>query len=662
MNARSFPRGTAAAVLLAMFAMPLAAQITPLGGCYTIDASVPTDFPVGVNFNNWAAAKAALDTNGVAVATTFLLVENLTGPAGSSDFNVTTTWRPLVNAAGSWGGAACFVLEEWTGVSAFNTVTIKTIPGAPRVVLDGTAGGTLVTPIGIGVFYQGADFVIIEDLELKNFGFDAFSIYGEVGMQTAPKSGISTSNQIRRCYVHDNKGCGVMIYGNSQRPALTLIENNVFSNNMLGCTDFFNGFGRFAHISGRRNDTTTIRHNTLYQNQQMLSFTAANVASTVIPCMIGNNSNTGTAFSVVSGNLMMITDQLAAAGGAPAITVPSAFYNWGAPALNNNPLSSNRNLFFDNSNSGLGSGLFAKRQGANSLSLAAYQTVSGQEANSVTGDPLFVLATAGDFNIPPASPAVDAGLASGVTSDFNGGARTGLAADCGAIEAPPVGLTAAFRADLGTGLCGPIEVLVGPAALTVNFQSLSTNGGGGPITSFAWDFDADNVIDSTSPVAAFTYLVPGTYSVTLTIGDGVTTASQTAVDYVVVEPYPLLLAQPGGAFILTGVPAVGAPGAASAITLMSVTTNLAVGEGAFAGISFDFLTLTSLQWPLGLGDPIRTVVNGTPGFFPEAPFVLPAPGLQLVGFPAGLLVDFVQVYLTPFNEFVLVTNVVRATA
>lgn len=662
MNARSFPRGTAAAVLLAMFAMPLAAQITPLGGCYLIDKSSPTDFPLGVNFNNWADAKAALDANGLAVATTFLLVENATGPNGSSDFNVTTTWRPLTNAAGSWGGAACFVLDEWTGISALNSVTIKTIPGAPRVVLDGTAGGTLTPPIGVGVFYQGADYVIFEDVELKNFGFDAFSIYGEVGMQALPKSGVSTGNQIRRCYVHNNNGAGVMLYGNSQRPSLNLIENNVFANNMLGSTDFFNGFGRFGHISGRRNDTTTIRHNTLYQDLQMTSFTAVNVASTLIPCMIGNNSNTGTAYSVVSGNLLMITDQLAAAGGAPAITVPSGFYRWGAPALNNNPLSSNRNLFFDNSNSGIGSGGFANRQGVNVLSLAAYQTLTGQEANSVTGNPLFTLATAGDFNIPPASPAVDAGLAAGVTSDFNGGARTGAAADCGAIEAPPVGLTSAFRADLGSGLCGPIEVLVGPAALTVNFQSLSTNGGGGPITTFAWDFDEDNVTDSTLPVATFTYLVPGTYSVTLTIGDGVSTAAHTSVDYVVVEPYPLQLSQPGGAFILTGVPAVGAPGAASAITLMSITTNLAVGEGAFAGISFDFLTQTALQWPLGLGDPVRTVVNGTPGFFPEVPFVLPAPGLQLVGFPAGLQVDFVQVYLTATNDFVLVTNVVRATA
>jgi hypothetical protein len=662
MNARSLPRGTAAAVLFALTAAAASAQATPLFGCYLIDKTQTTDFPVGITFNNWADAKTALDANGVQGPVTFLLYDSLTGPAGSSDFNATQTWRPLVNAAGSWGGAACFVLDEWTGVSATNNVTIKTAPGQPRIVLDGTAGGTLTTPIGIGVFYQGADHVIFEDMELKNFGFDAFCLYGETQMQTAPKSAVATGNIIRRCYAHNNKGCGVMVYGNSARPSLTTIENNVFSNNMLGSVDFFNGFGRFGHITGRRNDTTTVRHNTIYQDVQMTSFTAVGTASALALCMVGNNSNTGTAFSVVSGNISMITDQLAAAGGAPAITVTGGHYNWGSPALNNNPLSSNRNLFFDNSNSGIGAGRFAVRQGVNVLSLAAYVTLTGQEANSLTGNPLFTLATAGDFSIPPSSPAVDAGLLSGVTSDHLGNARTGAAADCGAYEAPPVGLTAAFRADLGPGICGPNEVLVGPAALTVNFQSLSTNGGGGPITSYAWDFENDGITDSVLQNPTFTYLVPGTYSVKLTIGDGVNTASLTANAYVVVQPYLLKVDQPGGAFIMTGVPSIGAPGAASAITLMSVTTTLPVGQGAFAGISYDFLTLTTLQWPIGLGDPVRTVVNGTPGFFPEAPFVLPAPGLQLVGFPAGLAVDLVQIYLTATNEFVLVTNVVRVTA
>jgi PKD repeat protein len=668
MRNKNFMRGFAAtAVCLATLGSTAAAQANPLIGCYLINSAAATDFPAGINFANWADAKAALDANGVAGSVDFFLID-VTG----SDFNVTTPWRTLVNAAGSWGGAACFTLDEWVGVSSTNRVTLKTIPGASsRVVVDGLNGGLLTVPIGVGVFYQGADHVVFEDMEFKNFGFDAFSVYGEVQMQptTFNPAGnpVANSNIIRRCVVHHNGGCGVMVYGNSSRPANTLVENCVFYNNMKGSTDFFNQFGRFGHVTGRRNDLTTVRQCTFYQDIVMT--TAGSTGTAVPTCMVGNNSNTGLAFAAVSGNVFHISDQFAATGGvgAAAITVASGFYRWTMQGtFNNLPTTSNFNVFFDNSNGGPGGGTFAVAPTAfgsggiqsTYLTKATYTSSLGLEAASVVGNPLFTNAAAFDFTIAPTSPAVDAGLSGSVTIDIAGNPRTGTKPDAGAFEAPLPGLLAAFKADLGSGPCGPIETLVGPAALTVNFFDLSTNGGGPAITSWLWNFGDGNT--STSPFPTHTYVTPGVMTVSLTVGDGVTTNTFTAPNYVNVQPYVLKATSTAGDLVLTGVPAVGAPGSFAGYTLLSATTSFPVGTGFVLGIHWDALTQLSLIWPIGVGDPVHFLV-GVPGAFPEVPFTLPAGTMWALGFPPGFSLDLVQLYLTPAGTYVLHTNVARLT-
>jgi PKD repeat protein len=683
MNSRFVSRGKATIVaLLALLAAPGAAQ-TPLNGCYLVNAGAATDFPTGINFANWADAKAALDANGLNGAVTFFLVETGVGPGGG-DFNVTQNWRPLVNFAGyaggtaGAGGAACFVLDEWTGRSATNTITIKSIPGSPRIVCDATAGGTLTNPlpgtptsiIPVGVFYQGADFVTIEDIEFKNFTREAFALYGEATMQVLPKDGVALNNTIRRCYVHNVLGSAVMMYGNTSRPSGTVIENCVFANCMLGTgvAEFFNAFGRFGHISGRRLDGAIVRHNTFYQDQPMVLAPINGTQAALPQCFVGCNSNTGTAFSVVSGNLFMISDQLAANGGAPAITTP-AFYRWFAPANLNNPTSADFNLFFDNSNSGVGSGVFASRQGVNTATLAAYQTASAQEGSSIYADPQFNAVATLDLGILPTSPAVDAGLAGSVANDNNGNPRIGLKPDCGALEAPLPGLVAAFKADLGAGPCGPIEVLDGPAPLTVFFTDQSTNIGGPAIASWDWDFENDGVDDVTgSQNPTHTYLQPGTYSVKMTINDGATSANIVRTAYVVVRPYPLVVASTGGDLFLQGVPQIGLttypttpPALAFGYTFMSFNTLGTLGAGSFVGITFDAVSQLTLTWPLGPGDPLRWFMTGTPGVYPEIPFTLPPLTMYFLGFAPGLTVDFVQLYTDAGNNYLVHTNAARVT-
>ena len=75
---------------------------------------------------------------------------------------------------------------------------------------------------------------------------------------------------------------------------------------------------------------------------------------------------------------------------------------------------------------------------------------------------------------------------------------------------PASGLYAGFSANV-TG---------GASPLAVNFTDSSFSSAFGGITSWAWDFDGDTVIDSTVQNPSFVYSNCGTYDVSLTVTDG----------------------------------------------------------------------------------------------------------------------------------------------
>lgn len=76
---------------------------------------------------------------------------------------------------------------------------------------------------------------------------------------------------------------------------------------------------------------------------------------------------------------------------------------------------------------------------------------------------------------------------------------------------PANGLFAGFSANV-TG---------GPSPLAVNFTSNSYSSDPGGITSYAWDFDGDSIIDSTAQNPSFVYNNCGQYNVSLTVTDAV---------------------------------------------------------------------------------------------------------------------------------------------
>lgn len=75
---------------------------------------------------------------------------------------------------------------------------------------------------------------------------------------------------------------------------------------------------------------------------------------------------------------------------------------------------------------------------------------------------------------------------------------------------PASGLYAGFTADVNSGA----------SPLTVNFTDQSFSSSPGGITSWAWDFNGDSVVDSTLPNPTYVYTTCGTFDVTLTVTDG----------------------------------------------------------------------------------------------------------------------------------------------
>lgn len=108
------------------------------------------------------------------------------------------------------------------------------------------------------------------------------------------------------------------------------------------------------------------------------------------------------------------------------------------------------------------------------------------------------------------------------SSDFP--VRTGIIAG---VPAGPAVVQAIFNVSPASGV----------APQTVTFSDFST----GSITTYAWDFDEDGVTDSiTSGNQTFNYTIAGSYDVTLTVSDGLTTDSETHTVTITNPPGPVV--------------------------------------------------------------------------------------------------------------------------
>jgi PKD repeat protein len=132
----------------------------------------------------------------------------------------------------------------------------------------------------------------------------------------------------------------------------------------------------------------------------------------------------------------------------------------------------------------------------------------------------------------------------------------------------PIAPTASFTANPSSG----------EAPLSVAFNNTST--GSTPMT-WAWDFDQDNVTDSTAKHPTHVFDTPGAYTVELTATNSLG-SSTTTREVVVTEPQPSqnLVGNPG---FETGTSGWDATGSGSGVALTRVTTPLAL-SGSWAAL------------------------------------------------------------------------------
>jgi PKD repeat protein len=220
------------------------------------------------------------------------------------------------------------------------------------------------------------------------------------------------------------------------------------------------------------------------------------------------------------------------------------------------------------------------------------------------------------------------------------------------VELFSVGLFTAFSASPTSG----------PAPLTVNFTD-QTFSSAGPVTSWAWDFDGDSIIDSTAQNPSFIYNCPGNYSVTLTTTDGTFPPSVlTKTNYVHAGQFVFdLFTTGGGVGDLIITPVNTNCGAASAavrgFTIASFATPGAVGSGPLFGLTPDAFSWQCLATSPAVGNILSFLV--TPGVYPNAGPVVVPPG-ALSAF-AGMSMDAMMAFLSASSALVHYTNVDRVT-
>lgn len=423
------PNG-AAAVLAMMAFLPLASSIAPaqVSGLFTVNAAAPAG---NGNFVDLSSAVAMLLAQGVSGPVTFELFDD-GGPF--------TDAMPFTTTNVTWGTSdAVLTLGSWTGASPANRVTFRAAAGE-FPVLDATGRA-------MGVFFNGADHVTLEGLEIRGADYDAISLYSEAA------HGQILDARIARCRLHDCGGAGVVVYGNLPAPQNTRIENCFLWNLQTTNIGGFTTLARFAYINTRRSNGTVILHNSFFVGTGVGQFFS------VIGSFPG--SYTDTPIAELSGNVVHKT----AAPTAPILR----FIEIGG--VGSVPVNANDNCWHHPVG-----GPLAVTGNAGSTTipdLAAWQIVSGLDGTSIGDDPRYAAPMAGDLHLLPTSPCVDAGPDPALLADdIDGQQRT--TADMGADElgsanVPSVLITGASNAH-SSGLLPSLGTNQLPALGTSSFS------------------------------------------------------------------------------------------------------------------------------------------------------------------------------------------------
>jgi hypothetical protein len=278
-----------------------------------------------------------------------------------------------------------------------------------------------------GLYAQGVTGVLIEKNDIGNF--ERATGENDTGIWLA--SGVSNAI-VNANRVHDINYSGTSGYGpkgiaisTGMTPANITVTNNMVSNitgdgdsySSYGCT--YNPVGIYEFGTTTAQTSVVIADNSVYLYGNTLNY-----ASGVYSIGIGlDDSNIA---SVIGNNVVNNLGRLSTIGtGAAALALETA-----ASQLT----SSNHNNLYCNSTGG-GTNLVGKIASTDYATMAAWRTASGQDAQSISADPLYVSTTNLHIRQDVVSPVSNAGtVVAAVTNDYDGDARDPSNPDIGADE------------------------------------------------------------------------------------------------------------------------------------------------------------------------------------------------------------------------------------
>ena len=313
---------------------------------------------------------------------------------------------------------------------------------------------------GLYMIYNTGTQVIGNDLHRTNRP-SASTFYGIVNSTGNLKSNI-TRNRIHNPFTVYTAGTtGYYLY-NSNTGALG--SENVFSNNAVYNMDGLTGTQYIMYSYGN--------YAKWYHNTISSDYAGATSGSTY------GYYQASSTYNVVEVKDNIISVTRGGTGTKYAVYHSAAGY---ATVMNNND-------YF------VGNGALVGYYGAAQTTLANWQTASGQDANSVSIDPVFTAPTTGNL-LPTSVPLNNLGTPVGVTTDILGLGRSATVPDMGAWE-------------FGSAPCNAVTGLAA-SAITSTTATLSWTAVTG---ASGYEYVLDNV--ATNPVGAGTPITAATYNAT----------------------------------------------------------------------------------------------------------------------------------------------------
>ncbi|RJP82708.1 MAG: right-handed parallel beta-helix repeat-containing protein, partial [Candidatus Zixiibacteriota bacterium] len=430
-----------------------------------VSAPFSGSYDIGGGLNDYPTILAAVDALAGA------------GLGGAVTFNVYN---------GTYDGQV-YLPNTIAGLSETNTLTIQAATGQSPVVVN-TAGTSSTT--GNGFYVVGADYITIKGFEITNCYYSG--VYVTYSSTDSAKFVTLENN-----YIHDvaatTSGYGIYVY----RGVNCKVLNNEVQGDNYGIQIYYCKENLIANNLVYGQDAAGIRNYYGSNNKYYYNSVYLNSSATSSYAMYCYNS----AGNEIKNNIFY--------NGGSGATTKYAFYLTGS--LTTYPITSNYNDLYSPYSS---VGYFTAAR----TTLADWQTATGQDANSLSADPLYTsIMTPYDLHISTTgavSPVSNVGTpVTDVTVDFDYEDRHATAPDIGGDE-----FTLAAGVYVTNGLVDPAS---GTTATNFTYQATYTNSGNQPPTSAQVFIDdvAYTLVDPTGGTGNYVEGVTFTYTTLLPSGD-----------------------------------------------------------------------------------------------------------------------------------------------